>query len=192
MILGVAVDKSVMWRGQKETYTNVWHYDTTIDTTSKEIADAVVDKERALMGTNVSFNRVQVWGPTDGTKEASQMLHQEDLSGTGGTGGGQTCALETTAVVSWNTGRFNSRGGRIYLRKYLHLGQLFSNDLEASKGNTALPSSDMGRLESFGNAMKNLQGTGFGAAICDKKGRKLPLNTPAAVLPHLHTRQFRR
>jgi hypothetical protein len=47
------------------------------------------------------------------------------------------------------------------------------------------------RLRDFGNSMKNLVGVA-GANICDKQGRKLPLNTGAQVLPHLHTRQFRR
>ncbi len=191
MILGCSVTKSTTWRGISEEYTNVWHFDATVDTTSKEVADAVVAAERALFSGNVNFKKVQVWGPADGTKLQSQMLLQEDLTGQGTAFEGSVMAKELTAVVSWDTGRVNSRGGRIFLRKYLHLGRLNLSDEEAAKGNTALPVATRTTLVDFGNSMKNIVGTGR-ASLCDKKGRKLPLNTGATVLPHLRIRQFRR
>ncbi len=191
MILGVAVDKAVTWRGEEETFANVWHYDASVDTSSEDVGNAVAAAEKAFFGSNVTFKRVQVWGPADGLPAQSQMLFQKDMTGTGTGSTSTVCALETSAVISWNTGRVNTRGGRIYLRKYLHLGRLAYADEEAAKGNTLLPALERTRIVDFGNSMKNLVGIA-GANICDKKGRKLPLNTPAVVLPHLHTRQFRR
>jgi hypothetical protein len=191
MILGVSVVKAVTWRGIEEEFTNVWHYDASVDTTAESVADAVVDEEKKVFGPNVTFKKVQVWGPADGTALQSQMLVQKDLTGTGTTFPGAVLAKELTAVISWDTGRVNTRGGRIFLRKYLHLGQWPFADEDQAKGNTLMPVNQKTEMERFGNAMKNLVGVA-GANICDKKGRKLPLNTGAVCLPHLHTRQFRR
>jgi hypothetical protein len=191
MILGVAVEKAVTWREKEELFTNVWHYDASVDTSAESVADAVVGSERALFGANVTFKNVKVWGPADGTPLQSQMLVQKTLTGPGTATSGEIMAKEMAAVIAWDTGRLNTRGGRIYLRKYLHLGRGPSTDPEAAKGNTAMTAAEQTRLRDFGNSMKNLVGVA-GANICDKKGRKLPLNTGATVLPHLHTRQFRR
>ncbi len=191
MILGVAVEKGTTWREKEETFTNVWHFDATVDTPAQSVADAVVAEERKLHGANINFKNVKVWGPADGTQLQNQMIIQQTLSGPGTAVGAEIMAKELTAVVSWDTGRKNSRGGRIYLRKYLHLGRGPSTDPEAAKGNTAMTAAEQTRLRDFGNSMKNLVGVA-GANICDKQGRKLPLNTGAQVLPHLHTRQFRR
>jgi len=181
----------VTWRGVEEEFTNVWHYDATVDTTSQEVADAVVAEEKKVFGQNVKFKKVQVWGPADGTKLQSQMLLQQPLTGFGTTFAGAILAKELTAVISWDTGRVNTRGGRVFLRKYLHLGQWpFSNEDEA-KGNVAMPANQQTEMVRFGNAMKNIVGLGR-ASLCDKRGRKLPLGTDAKVLPHLRIRQFRR
>jgi hypothetical protein len=191
MILGVSVTKQTSWRGIQEQFSNVYHYDAAVDVTSKQVADSVVNNEKGLFGASVAFKNVKVWGPADGTKEQSQMLLQEDLTGNGSGAAGSQTAKELSAVVSWDTGRVNSRGGRIFLRKYLHLGNIQGTDEAAAKGNTTLPQADISSIEAYGSLSKNVVGVS-GASICDKKGRKLPPNTPAVVLPHLHTRQFRR
>jgi hypothetical protein len=191
MILGVAVTKGTSWRGIAEEFTNVYHYDAAVDTTSDQVADGVVNAERQVFGNNVSYKRVQVYGPADGTILQNRMLLQKDLTGVGAVDTGSVTAKELTAVVSWNTGRVNSRGGRIYLRKYLHVGRIAITDEDQAKGNGPLTPNVREMLESYGNAAKNVVGAS-GASLCDKKGRKLPLGTNPIVLPHLHTRQFRR
>jgi hypothetical protein len=191
MILGCSVTKSTTWRGIEEEFSNVYHFDAAVDTTSQQVADAVVGAERTILGTNVSMKNVKVWGPTDGTKEQSVMLLQQNLTGTGAIIAGSVCAKELSAVLQWDTGRKNTRGGTIFLRKYLHVGAIPDTAEEAAKGNAALPAAAITRFNNFGNSVKNPVGVN-GAPLCDKKGRKLPLNTPTKTLTHLHTRQFRR
>ncbi len=191
MIVGVSVTKSTTWRGIEEQYSNVYHFDAAVDTTSDDLANSVVASERAAHAVNVTFKNVKVWGPTDGTKEQSVMLLQKDLTGTGNAVRTYDTAKELTAVVQWDTGRKNSRGGRIFLRKYLHVGALGESGEDQAKGNAALAPATVTRLTTYANNVKNAVGVS-GAAISDKKGRKLPVGTPAQVLPHLHTRQFRR
>ncbi len=191
MIAGVSVTKSTTWRGIEEEFSNVYHFDLAVDVTSKQIADEVVTAEKALMGTNVTFKNVKVWGPTDGTKAQSVMLLQEDLTGNGLITPGAVTAKELTAVVQWDTGRKNTRGGRIFLRKYVHLGTLNAVDESAAKGNTQLPAPSVTAIKAYGNKVKNPL-SASNAPLTDQKGRTLPLGTDTQVLPHLHTRQFRR
>jgi hypothetical protein len=119
------------------------------------------------------------------------MLADKSLNQTGTADTSGSTAQELAAVVQWDTGRKNTRGGRIFLRKYLHVGALASGQDEAAKGNTPMNAQQIEKYRNFGNNVKNVVGIN-GASICDKKGRKLPFNTDAQVLPHLHTRQFRR
>jgi hypothetical protein len=119
------------------------------------------------------------------------MLLQEDVGGTGAKPLGVETAKELTAVVQWDTGRKNTRGGKIFLRKYVHLGIIGAADHQAAKGNSALAAADVQAIVDYANKVKNAVGIS-GANITDKKGRGLPVATPAVVLPHLHTRQFRR
>jgi hypothetical protein len=191
MILGVAVTKGTSWRGIAEEFTNVYHYDTSTEVTSEQVLNGIVNAERQVFGSNVSYLRGQVYGPADGTILQNQMLLQKDLTGVGAVDTGSITAKELTAVVSWDTGRVNTRGGRIYLRKYLHIGRIAITDEDQAKGNGPLTQNVRDMLESYGNAAKNVVGVS-GASLCDKKGRKLPLGTNPVVLPHLHTRQFRR
>jgi hypothetical protein len=191
MIVGVSVTKSTLWRGINEEFSNVYHYDAAADTTSQQIADSVVAAERALHGSNVTFKGVKVWGPTDGPKEQSVMLLQQTLTGNGSQLSGVPTAKELAIVVQWDTGRKNSRGGRIFLRKYIHLGMMSGGTEDMAKGNTAMVAAVTDPVVTYANKVKNAVGIS-GANITDKKGRGLPLGTAAQVLPHMHTRQFRR
>jgi hypothetical protein len=191
MILGISISKSTTWRGTAEEFANVYHYDATADTMAVDVIDAVVAEERKVMGNNVNFLRAQAWGPADGTKLQSQMLVQKNLTGVGAVATGEITAKEMAAVVQWDTGRVNTRGGKIFYRKYLHIGRLNGTDAEGAKGNGPLLTAAKDLIVAYGNNVKNVVGIN-GASICDKQGRKLPLNTAPVVLPHLHTRQFRR
>jgi hypothetical protein len=191
MILGASIVKSTSWRGINEEFTNVYHFDTSINTTSEQVADKLIEHERRFFAANVNFHRVLVWGPADGTKQENRMLVQRDLTGTGEAPVTKIMAKELCLIVQWDTGRVNTRGGKIYLRKYLHKGALAQDDEGAAKGNTALPPSAIAEANDYANYVKNLIGS-TGASLCDKQGRKLPLATPAVVIPYAHTRQFRR
>lgn len=191
MIVGCSITKTTTWRGIEEEFSNVYHFDSAADTTSQQIIDGVVTAEAAILGANVNFIGAKVWGPTDGFALQSRMLLQVTLARTGSVSGGAQTAKELSAVVQWDTGRINSRGGRIFLRKYLHLGMLINVDEGAAKGNTPMGGPTLAALKAYADDVQNAVGIS-GASLSDKKGRKLPLNTNATVLPHLHTRQFRR
>ncbi len=192
MILGVSIEKELTWRGQAEQFANVYHFDTDAGYMSEDLVQAVIAVERPAFSTQVKFRRAKVWGPTDQGVIASEMLLQADLTGTGSRASNFLTGFELAAVVSWNTGRKNSKGGPVFLRKYLHVGAITTAG-GPELGNTALPSQDLDILRNYGNGIKNVGGaTGLAANLCDKKGRKLPLNTSPKILPHLHTRQFRR
>jgi hypothetical protein len=191
MIIGVSITKETTWRGKQEQFSNVYHFDTSVDTTSDQVIDSVVSTERTIHSPNVKFVNAKAFGPTDGTKEQNVMLADRPLNLTGTADTSGSTAQELAAVVQWDTGRKNTRGGRIFLRKYLHVGALAIGQDEASKGNTPMNAQQLTKFQTFGKTVQNAVGVNA-APICDAKGRKLPLSTEPQVLPHLHTRQFRR
>lgn len=98
------------------------------------------------------------------------------------TAGGTALAGDQAVWVRWGLDRFNSKGKRIYLRKYFHGGQgpAGGGDPVLTGYNTA--------LVAFGN--KLWDGTfADSRKICDKLG-----NTPigSAVTPYITTRTLKR
>jgi hypothetical protein len=191
MILGVSITKRTTWRGIEEEFSNVYHFSTDVGTTSDQVVDGVLAAEREIFGNNVVFVNAKVWGPTDGTQLQSRMLLQRNFANSGNLATGAITAKELAVVVEWDTGRINLRGGRIFLRKYLHVGRLASTDEEAAKGNTPIAASTLTAVAAYAADVQNAVGVSA-APLCDEKGRVLPINTTAKILPHLHTRQFRR
>ncbi len=191
MIIGVAITKETSWRGQQEEFSNVYNYDTSTEVTSEQVIDAVVTAEKGVFGSNVTFKNAKAYGPVDGTKLQNVMLKQKTLTGTGQVATGTVAAKELSIVVMYDTGRLNTRGGRIFFRKYLHVGRLQGTDEEGAKGNQPLNTTAKELVVTYANAIKNPVGVS-GASLCDKQGRKLPVNTTGRILPNMHTRQFRR
>ncbi len=191
MIIGVSITKETTWRGGAEEFSNVYHFDTAVDTTSDEVIDAVVAAEQTVHGPGVAFKNAKAFGPTDGLPAQNVMLADRTLTQFGTMPTAVTAGKELAAVVQWDTGRKNTRGGRIFYRKYLHPGALGTGNDDAGKGNVAMTQAQQDLFVAYGNDVKNAVGLS-GANLTDAKGRALPIGTPATVLPHLHTRQFRR
>jgi hypothetical protein len=191
MIIGVSITKETTWRGASEEFSNVYHFQTAADVTSKQVIAEVVKAEQTVHGPGVHFKNAKAFGPTDGLKAQNVMLEDITLDAYGTMPTAVTAGKELAAVVQWDTGRKNTRGGRIFYRKYLHPGALGAGNDDAGKGNVAMTQAQQDLFVAFGNDVKNAVGLS-GADLTDAKGRTLPFNTPATVLPHLHTRQFRR
>lgn len=97
-------------------------------------------------------------------------------------GGGNGVAGDQAAWVRWGLDRFNTRGKRVYLRKYFHDGAVAT-----STPNTLFPAYQTG-LTAF--AAKMWDGTfAGGRKVCDKNG-EVPIG--AAVSPYITTRTLKR
>jgi hypothetical protein len=95
---------------------------------------------------------------------------------------GNVMAGDQATWIRWGLDRFNSKGKRVYLRKYYHQGYT-----DATTGD-GLPSAYVTALNAYG--AKLWDGTSFGGRrICDKDG-----NTPIghAVSSYVTTRTLKR
>jgi hypothetical protein len=91
-------------------------------------------------------------------------------------------AGDQASWIRWSLNRYNSKGKRIYLRKYFHDGVVVSTG-----GDTLLPAYTS-ILQTFGNFMMG-SSVGGSRTICDKLG-----NTPIASVPstYVTTRTLKR
>lgn len=197
MIIGVHITMDRTWRGSKEEFENVFHYNTGVgavnETDLNEIVDDVVSTLRPIFGSSVGFKRARVHGPTNLTKVEDVMLLVKDLTGTGSKA--ETNGLippEFTYVVQMYVGR-GPKGGKQFLRKYFHSCVNVGGDsTDVTLGISALTTATR---TTFQNVFESLKNVIVGTAtwtICTPAGKGLPLNTVAVCLPYLHVRQFKR
>ncbi len=193
MIVGISITKEEQFRGQNEEFSNVYHFDAAVGMDPANLANAVALKERPVFNSSVKFKSWKAWGPTDQGEAANEMLAEGKFVDMNGGVGYQQIYSELAAVVSWSTGRKNTRGQLIYLRKYLHVCGAEGTSVSPGLTDATIPVNQQNALIAYGNACKNVL---VGAAqqeahLVDKQGRRLPLGTNPKVLPHFHIRQFR-
>ncbi len=193
MIVGISITKEEQFRGRNEEFSNVYHFDAAVGMDPANLANAVAQKERPIFNSTVQFKSWKAWGPTDQGEAANEMLAEGNFEFLSGGAGLQQIYSELAAVVSWSTGRKNTRGQMIYLRKYLHVCGSEGTSTGPGLTDATIPVTQQTALITYGNAVKNVN---VGAAqqeahLVDKMGRRLPLGTDPKVLPHFHIRQFR-
>lgn len=195
---GVSITKSVLWRGQAEEFSNVYHYDTGEPISSEDfmngLIDAVVAQEKQGHSDKVTFLRARLYGPTDQGPAANKMLMVKDLSGAGTQAVSADIPFEMAVVCQYYVGR-GPAGGKQFIRKYYHqcgLAGITANS-PPQLGNAALPVNAKSNAQAMLTNLKNITINGINVPICTPKGKHLPLlSGDAEVLDHLHTRQFRR
>lgn len=89
---------------------------------------------------------------------------------------------DTAAWVRWGLDRFNTKGKRVYLRKYFHAGD------KAAVTTDTLDSTYVTALTAFGTKLMDASFAG-GRKICDKDGN-VPIGS--AVSPFFTTRTLKR
>src|SRR5215203_4509306 len=134
-IYGVAITKSVSFRGVAQEFGNTYYYQTplpALDSVLDSLIDNLVTKEKAMHGTSISFVRAKCWS-AGGSKADNQMRVQKTLSGAGTQGAPPSNGdVERAFLVRFRAGN-DSRGNPVYLRKWWHLDV-------ASIGGTAISS----------------------------------------------------
>lgn len=120
MQVGIAVVKSVLFRGVQQEFSNVYHYRlaTAVTAPDEALLDIVVGIERDFHATTVNFLRGSVWS-SGGTKAQNAMRFQKALSGTGNQGENSSMDRERAFLIRWRAG-LSSTGKPVYLRKYYH------------------------------------------------------------------------
>jgi len=193
VIVGISITKEEQFRGRNEEFSNVYHFDTAVGMDPARLANSIAERERPIFNSTVQFKSWKAWGPTDQGEAANEMLGEGEFTNFNGGAGMSQIYSELAAVVSWSTGRKNTRGQMIYLRKYLHVCGTEGSSSAPGLTDATIPGTQQNALITYGNSVKNpLVGAAQQEAhLVDKQGRRLPLGTDPKVLPHFHIRQFR-
>lgn len=117
---GVAITKTVLFRGVQQEFSNRYHYEGADMSTTQatQLAQNVKAAEVPLHSSDVTFKFYRVWLDT-GSKATSLMISQGQLSGTGSTTVDASLDRERCVLIRWRAGN-DSLGRAVYLRKYYH------------------------------------------------------------------------
>ncbi len=126
---GITSIKSFSYRGSTEEWSNQYHFTGSApsdDAGWRDLCDAFVLLEKTALNNTVTILRFLCYTNTD-----NDSVYTYDLAAFGGTVLGtynysaHSAEIQegnTAYDIRWNTGRTNSKGKPIYLRKYFHPG----------------------------------------------------------------------
>jgi len=141
-VTGLTLIKSFAYRGDAtEEFSNTYHFKNPPpgdDASWTVVMNDAVAKERSCFPAWVLYSRAYGYDSDD---PKAHHVFQHDFTIPGPPPGGQhpeagnRMSGDQAACVRWRTGRLNSDGKPIYLRKYLHAGFISpsaADDLEAT------------------------------------------------------------
>lgn len=176
--IAISVTKSVAFRDSTQEFSNVYYYDGLLGAPNEAAADTLIDqvvnREKALHSTLVTFVRGRLW-VHGGSPGSNVMVLQKNLSGTGARAA-NTYDKERAFLFRLRAG-VDSRGNPVYLRKWFHVcgeivaGQTPSNSViqNATGFSTSERAAQVAAMNSIGQI-------GSGATLGDlcAKGGRLP------------------
>jgi len=187
MAASVTLVKRFQYRGANEDFSNTYHLDATPgDATQwKLLADAVWALEKGPISTNV--NLVHGYGHHNDTDPAVWSWdYSTDPAGPfPGTFPETGCAPapgDAACWARWDTGRYTSKGKKIYLRKYFHRVMLNTT------GGDAIKTGQVTALQTYAAGMLTL--AAGGAHFAGPDGVRPP--GPTAASSYATTRTLKR
>ena len=122
----IVLVKRFLYRGQNEEFSNKYHFSGTTPANEaawKALADAIIAAEQPTVTSAVSW--VRAYGYEAGNENSVAQIDytiapNTVVSGTLAIGTGVTTPGDIAATIRWYTGQINSRGKKIYCRKYMH------------------------------------------------------------------------
>lgn len=184
----VVIVKSFDYRGEYEEFSNRYHVEWSSGHTEAEwvaLSDAIINAEKPATATGVSFQRAYFY--IAGTEHSVYSFDYAapplaPIPGTYSGAGEFLMPGDCAATIRWDTGELNSRGKKIYCRKYMH--GIFRDTSGADK----LSLGQSAQYQTF--ATKMVDGSLPGSArYCGPQGANL---FGASVNPWLTTRTLKR
>src|SRR5262245_56414070 len=185
----IVIVKSFAYRNLPEEYSNRYHFSGTTPSDYaawKVLADAIINAEKTCFRSTTTW--VRAYGYEAGTEHSVAQIDYAAppntiVAGTFSPGPQKVLPGDAAATVRWYTGQLNSRGKKIYCRKYFH-------DVEALSTGSAdvLANTQVTVLAAFAN--KLIDGTLPGSfKYCGPQGAVL---SAPQVHPWITTRTLKR
>lgn len=190
---GYQVTMTMLFRGQQEEFSHVFHYDHVENPSTYElVADALVARLKQFYPSAITFKQVRCYGPTNQGQAANVTQLIKDYSGVGnGSWSGAATYPELTIYAGFYVGRNENTGRKRFLRKYFRMRQLPLGAATVASGDAVLTSGDTSPVISFLNDVKNLTVGVNSYPICTPQGTHLPLNSQPRVAERVHIRQMK-
>jgi hypothetical protein len=192
-IIGVAINKTIPFRGTEHPVSNVYHYEVPADLAGgyQGIVDDIVNAEAELHSSLVKFVSARVWS-AGGTPAQNQTLLITDLTGVGARSQMAALDSERAVLLQWDAGRSDSTGRRIYLRKWFHVAGFFAtmwtDDELGNKGQIRASIRD--EIEGYAQALTNVGPTiDDNWRLCSSTGRQAVSDAPTCH-PYLEHHQL--
>lgn len=185
---GITIVKRFIYRDADEEWSNKYLFTGTKPTASgtwKTLADAIIDQEKLLVSQRTKFIRAYGYAPgADVSEWQHDYLGPPDTSITGVPAWSAANAPQGdgAAVVRWFTGRYSSRGKKIYCRKFFH--DIPTSTTDPDEVNPTV----LGYLNTYAAYM--ISGSLPGSVkVSDKEGSTL---TDGRGMPYMTTRTLKR
>ena len=174
--IGVSITKSTSFRGATQEFSNVYYYEVTdypTVTQAGTIIGNLTTLEKTFHSTAVTFVRGRLWKET-GSKLTSEMIEQQNLSGTGARATISGLDPERAYLFRLRAG-VDSRGNPVYLRKWYHSVGQFVTTVTVGTGHTSQSQSftttERGNLVGAMSAIGDANGSPLVPKLCAKGGR---------------------
>lgn len=184
----ITIIKRFSYRGLNEEFSNKYHFSGTVPADAaawKTLADGIIAAEKLCTGDGVSF--VRAYGYVAGNENSVAQIDYTVapnvvVAGSVAKGTGIDVPGDVAATIRWWTGEYNSRGKKIYCRKYMH--GVWANSVDADSLNGTMTP----LMQTY--AAKLIDGTLPGSfKYCGPQGAVLSL---PLVDPFLTTRTLKR
>lgn len=186
--VGISLEKQVSFRDSVQPFSNVYYYDNGAgalpnQAEAETMIDNLVLKERSFHSSDVTYNLGRLWSQT-GSQSTNEMIAQKPISGAGTANTSSSLDRERAYLFQWEAG-FDSRGHRVYLRKWYHTCGVFPGataPINAGILQNIIGFSSGERVAMSNNAddILTLAGGGGGWGLCSKAGRMTTAASPGA------------
>lgn len=120
--IAISIVKRVPFRLSTQEFANTYHYGSAGAEPSVAAAQALIDEvvanEKLFHSTNVTFVLGRCW-TSGGSVASNHMITEKALTGTGAAATATAMDPERAVLVQWPAG-LDSRGRKVYLRKWYH------------------------------------------------------------------------
>lgn len=192
-VFAVYIQKRTAYHGEERTFGNTYHYRTTTGEPfdDENVANQVMQAERAITSTDVRFIGWKTWGPTDGTAFDSVVREDGvwDLGGGGTDPGG--VYREACTLVVWPMDRSPTTNRKRWLRKYLRLATGPTAEAPTVyEGSTAFSQAALDAFSNYAASVRDIVTDFQTYPLCNENGEGT--TEPGFARPYMFTRQIGR
>lgn len=185
-IIGISITKETVFRDSNQEFSNVYYYKNDPGAIpsaagAQAIVDTLIALERTWHSTQVQFTHSRVWS-AGGSAATNNMINEATLSTAGLATLSSSLDRERAILIQYEAG-FDSRGHRVYLRKWYHICGNFPGAAgatgSAQTANTAaIPSGDRVVISNTVDDIITVAGENGPWLLCAKSGRALTSSSP--------------